>query len=313
VILDMFRGWVMARMFLAGACYVLMLLLPVNASAYDIKNVKHLFDLTLASKSKLELPTDVSVNKNKIYVLDGANNRVVVYNHSGKYLFSIGEKGNQAGLFNMPVGLKATEKHLYVADTGNHKVRIFDVNGQLQKSFLIHAEGKEERPIDIEVSADEKKIFVTGNNRHEIMVYDTNGKELQFWGGRGEGKGKFRYPATIASMSKGRKIIIDVLNSRAQIFTEKGRYLNSIGKKGVLPGRFFRPKGVAVDKLHRIYISDSYMNVIQVFDEDGDLQHILGNHGDVLKFNAPAGMDVNGDFLYVTEVLGNKVSVYKLD
>jgi len=303
-------GWYQCLLVSAGVLFLMAG--TVSAGGYDLQNVKHLFDLEKAGVSRLALPTDVGVTKDRIYVLDGANNRVVVYDLSGKFLFTVGKKGATAGIFSFPVGLSVTENKLYVADTGNHQVRIFSLDGKLQNSFIIADEGKKERPVDISLSTDEKEIYVTGNNRHHIMVYSPTGKLLRKWGGRGEDQGKFRYPATITPVNKNEMVIVDVLNSRVQIFSNKGKFLKSIGKKGVIPGRFFRPKGVAVDKKQRIYVSDSYMDVIQVFDRDGDLLHILGNNSEIRRFKHPAGMAIKNGRLYVTEVLNNKVSVFSL-
>lgn len=293
-------------------CWSVLLMSPVHAGGFDLFNIRHLFDLTAAEGTSLALPTDVAVTSKRIYVLDGANNRVVVYDLTGKFLFTIGVKGKTAGLFDAPVGLTVSETKLYIADTGNHKVRVFTLDGKLLNSFSIVAEGRPERPIDIETSNNGNEIYVTGNNRHQVMVYNPAGKLLRKWGGRGEDNGLFRYPATIATLGKNAKVIVDVLNSRAQIFSNEGKFLSSIGKKGVLPGRFFRPKGVAVDEKQHIYVSDSYMDVIQVFDRDGDLLFILGNKNDVRRFKHPAGMAIRGDRLYVAEVLNNKISVFKL-
>jgi DNA-binding beta-propeller fold protein YncE len=106
--------------------------------------------------------------------------------------------------------------------------------------------------------------------------------------------------------------VIDVLNARAQVFSNSGKFIRIIGGQGVVAGKLFRPKGVAVDHKDNIYISDSYMELIQVFDSDGKFLYVLGDQDKIRRFSAPAGIAIYKDRLYVSEVLGNKVSVYSL-
>ena len=63
---------------------------------------KHLYTIT----SDFQNPSDVVAGKNgKIYVLDGVNNKVKVFNQQGTFLFSFGETGTGKGQFNFPLGI----------------------------------------------------------------------------------------------------------------------------------------------------------------------------------------------------------------
>lgn len=291
---------------------VLVITVDAWASSYKIKNITHLFDLKTGGGKTLALPTDVAVNRNNIYVVDGTNHRIVVYSLSGKFLFAIGDTGRSAGLFEYPVGMAVRGDRIYVADTSHHLVRILDLQGKLLSSIKIISEGVDERPIDVAVSRDGREIFVTCNNSQKVQVYNKNGKLLRSWGKRGDRNGSFRYPATIVNYGRQEKIVVDVLNARAQVFSNAGKFIRVIGGQGVVAGKFFRPKGVAVDGKDRIYISDSYMDLIQVFEKYGDLLYILGKGKKIRKFTAPAGIAIHNGRLYVAEVLGHKVSVYSL-
>ena len=71
--------------------------------------------------------------------------------------------------------------------------------------------------------------------------------------------------------------------------------------------------GIALDNRGWIYVSDSYMELIQVFDSGYEFKHVLGQGHRVHKFMAPTGLAIDaGNRLYVTQMLGNKVSVYEL-
>ena len=270
--------------------------------------------ITGEASSKLVLPSDVVVVNNKVYVVDGGNHRVVVFNSAGKYLFAFGRQGSANGRFKGPVGIGADKAgNIYVADRDNHRIQIFDRNGKYLRSIAVTLANKPVRPIDVAVTPDGNTLFVTGNNSHSVLVFNRKGKLLQNWGGSGSEKGDFRYPATIVLTANDRVAVVDVFNTRVQIFDQDGEFIYSIGDWGVLSGQLVRPKGVVVDKDGRFLVSDSYMELVQVFDDAGHFLYVLGENNKPLKMTSPAGMamDENGR-LYVAEMLDNKVSIFEL-
>lgn len=293
----------------------ILLLLPNLVTAKGA--LQHKFDLSHAGDSPLALPSDIAIAPGgNIYIVDGGNHRVVVYDSDGTYLRTIGSEGSAEGKFSGPMGITVDKRErIYVADTNNHRIQIFRSNGQFLRQFSVKLKGKNIRPIDIAVSPSGDKVYVTGNTNHKVMVYSLtytlSGVHLTNWGGNGTNPGEFRYPATIAINSKGRVYVVDVLNSRVQQFDEKGKLLTMVGTWGVLPGQLFRPKGVAIDRQNNVYVSDSYLEVIQVFDSNSRFSHVLGSTETPKKFISPGGIAVDkANRLYVTEMLANKVSVY---
>ena len=54
----------------------------------------------------LSLPTDVGVGENgHIYVVDGGNHQVAVFDKTGQRVNTLGERGEENGQFESPVGL----------------------------------------------------------------------------------------------------------------------------------------------------------------------------------------------------------------
>lgn len=260
----------------------------------------------------LVLPSDVAVFSNKIYVVDGGNHRIVVFDLNGKYLFQFGGKGSKNGQMNYPVGIfAATNKRIYVADSGNHRIQIFSADGSYLSSFNIESNKKPRRPIDVIRHSRTGNIIVSSSS-HNLMVYSPNGKLLDKWGGNGMNQGEFRYPATISEMKDGRIAVIDVLNSRLQVFDVDGKVSMVVGGWGVLPGQLVRPKGVAIDRNDNFYISDSYMNLVQSFSETGEFIAVMGKKGQPYKMVTPVGMTVDNNKLYIVEMRKHKVSVYQL-
>lgn len=266
-------------------------------------------------REKLSLPSDVAVSPSgSIYVVDGGNHRIVEFSRGGDWRNSFGGQGSKPGKLQGPLGIGIDgNNRIYVADKGNNRIQIFDSKGRFISQFRTLFRGKAVMPADVAVTANGNRLFVTSNATHAILVYSSNGKLLRHWGGEGVDKGRFRYPATIAIGPKGEVYVVDVLNSRVQVFDQQGNHVVDVGAWGALPGEFVRPKGVAVDNEGNVYVSDSYLEVIQVFDKFRRFSHVLGNKGKPMYLTAPTGIAVNArGQLFVTEMLKHEVSAYDL-
>jgi len=289
--------------FISAAC--------VFAQGIPTQKNTRVLQLQGQADSALALPSDVAVYGGKIYVVDGGNHRVVVYDLEGNYLFQFGEKGQKPGQMNYPVGIDAAkDNRIYVTDSGNHRVQIFTSMGKFLSSFQVKFKGKGIRPIDIIRHSRSGNLIVSGANR--LLTYNPKGQLLKTWGGNGVNQGEFRYPATLAELGDGRIAVVDVLNSRVQVFNKDGSISMIVGEWGVLPGQVVRPKGVAIDRKGNFYISDSYMNLVQKYSDGGEFIAVLGERGQAYEMLTPVGMTVYKNRLYVVEMRKHQVSVYQL-
>jgi len=279
-----------------------------------VKQIKHLFTIKGSKANPLSLPSDVSVDQNgDIYIIDSGNHRIKVFDDSGESISTISKNGQKQGDLRNPVGIDVDKDNIYVADKDNHRIQVFNKDGIHKNSIILKQGDKLIRPVDVAVNKKLKLLYVTGNNNHKVMVYDYSGKLLYQWGGEGTNRGDFRYPATIA-IFKNNIYVVDVLNSRVQVFNAKGELQSIVGEWGVLPGQLFRPKGVALDNKGNIYVSDSYLGVIQVFSSDTHFRYVLSENKEPYKFTSPAGITIDKqNHLYVSEMLKNQVSVFSLE
>ena len=285
------------------------------ARALETRALQHLFDLNQAANSPLSLPSDVAVAPDgRIYVVDGNNDRIAVYSDDGKFVSTIGSTGAADGQLSSPIGIDVDNKgDVYVADSGNYRLQVFNAAGKFIRQIPLREKNVRIKPVDVAVDNEKQILYITGNNNHKVMLYSIGGKYLRAWGHQGNNPGEFRYPATITVSDDGLIYVVDVLNSRVQIFERNGNVLTVAGSWGVLPGQLFRPKGVAVDAKGAIYVSDSYMGLIEVFDNTKQFSYVLGKDNSPHKFITPAGITLDKhQRIYVTEMLSNKVSVYKL-
>lgn len=301
------------------ALTVSLLLAPATAGAAPpiaTQGIRSLFSITRDAGGVLSLPTDVAIGVDgNIYIVDGGNHRLLIFNRRGKPVRSIGQRGSKPAEFTDPVGLCTdTKGRVYVADKGNQRIQVFSADGDFELAFDVKDNGKPVDPVDVAASADGKRLYVTGNNNHKVLMYSAAGKPLGKWGGEGVNKGEFRYPATLTTTDDGRVYVVDVFNTRVQVFNAVGKYVLEFSGWGVLPGQSVRPKGIAMDRRGRIYVSDSYMDVVQVFNDAHQFVHVLGTGGKPHRFISAAGIAIDDtNRLYVAEVLKNRVSVYQLE
>lgn len=102
---------------------------------FDARNGNHLFDIGKrgSAPGEFNLPRDAAIGKDgRIYVVDGGNFRVQMFDRNGKFLKSFGQVGKQLGNFARPKEI-ATDKdgNLYVADSAFGNFQIFGPEGEL--------------------------------------------------------------------------------------------------------------------------------------------------------------------------------------
>lgn len=293
---------------------VLLSLLPLPVGGYTILPLRHCFDIT----HNFLQPTDVAVGKDhQIYLLDGVNNRVQVFDQQGNFTASFGGAGSGPGKFNLPLGIATDSSgRVYVADTGNRRVQIFSPGGRFERQIALSPGkgGKQREPVDVAVAEQLGQIYVTDNENHQVLVFSQQeGTLTATWGSEGLRDGQFHYPFFITAGRDGTAYVVDVLNTRVQVW-QAGKPRQSIGSWGVDLGQFYRPKGVTLDTRGMVLVSDSVLGVIQTFTPEGTFQAVLGTEkGEVMTWETPVGITIDSrQRLYVVEMITNRVRVYDL-
>lgn len=293
----------------------LLAALPATLHAYTVYPARHLFDIT---KEFLQ-PSDIAIGKDrKVYVLDGVNNCVKVFDAQGHYLSAFGSSGTKPGEFASPLGIAADrEGRIYVADSQNHRIQIFTPTGQWVQSVDVSAAqgDKPSDPTDVAIDESKQQMYVVDNDNHHVIVYGLPGyKRTASWATEGDRRDQLQYPFFIAVGVDSSVFVVDVINTRVQVYSPSGEVVATIGGWGVDIGQFYRPKGVCVDADNQIFVSDSYLGVIQVFNRYGNLKGVIGDEkGDVLKWKTPVGIAVDDrGRLYVVDMIANQVKVYDL-
>ena len=280
--------------------FLICALFAVNANA--ALQADHITTL----EGGLDQPSDVAISKDgHAYVLDGVNNRVVVFDENATWSFSFGQS---AGL-NLPMGIAISEDKVYLADTGNHRISMFDLAGRLIKHLPLSGE-KPAEPVALTIS--EGIISWSDRRNHRVCRIDAStGKELLCWGKRGELASEFLFPFQIKHDRDGYLQVVDVINARVQGFNQQGRRFGQAGRFGLADGELYRPNGLALRERHML-VSDAYRGTISVF-YDGEFDgFLMDEKKNPIKFSAPVALSIEQDKLYVVDALENRVEVFQL-
>jgi hypothetical protein len=200
------------------------------------------------------------------------------------------------------------DKHgnIYLSDTLNHTIRKIAPLDRYSSDFL-----------GLTASHSHKQTYglVT-------TIAGVSGKA-----GNSDGNGnsaQFRSPAALCIDSDGNIYVADRDNHTIRKIT--GNYVVSTfaGLSGVSGGKdgeshaatFNSPRGVALDQANNLYVADTGNHVIRKITPDGVVTLLAGTvgvpglrdgQGRDAKFNAPEGLAVDGDSVYVADTGNNLV------
>jgi len=187
-------------------------------------------------------PTDVAVladdqaRAQRIYVTEyGGNDRVSVFDPSGRFLFSFGEFGapeDGAVRFNRPqsIAIDPERREIIVADACNHRLGRFTIDGEL--IAWVGSPGADlgqlNYPYGLCVLEGGRALVAEfGNNRVQQLDMQT-GESLGLYGESGRGPGQLLSPWGITVLD-GRAYALDSGNDRVLVFRAPGRRVASGG------------------------------------------------------------------------------------
>jgi DNA-binding beta-propeller fold protein YncE len=102
---------------------------------FDGVSGAHLMDIGKrgSGPGEFNLPRDLAIGRDgRLYVVDGGNFRVVVFDKDGRYLQSFGSVGKQYGQFARPKEIAADrDGNVYVVDSAFGNFQIFNPEGEL--------------------------------------------------------------------------------------------------------------------------------------------------------------------------------------
>jgi DNA-binding beta-propeller fold protein YncE len=271
-------------------------------------------------ESALLAPRNVAVGPDgAIYVLDTGNNRVAVFDTSGRVLDAWGEPGAEPGQFNEPWGIAVDNEFVYVADTWNHRVQKFTLDGELVTTFgqlgMLAELGADSGgyffgPRSIALLSD-NRLAVTDTGNHRIQVFDREGSYLSTEGSQGPQPGQFNEPVGLA-MGDGTIYLADTWNARIQLFTEDFVPLLQWPIDGWEGESTENKPYLTVNGEGHVFVTDPENQRILIFDSDGNYLGRFGQDGtSIERFGLPNGVAVDGEGnVYVADARNNRIVRY---
>lgn len=317
-----------------GLLYFYFYLLPkrggglVEAVPQDVGAIRVLMVISgpgVSPNPYFRRPNDVAVDKKgNIYVTDGENNRVCVFNRYGRFLFSFGSEGRarvpagaevtwKPGRFWLPYGIDVDEEgNIYVADTLNDRVQVFSPTGRpidwFPKNGTVHATG-------LSVSGNE--LYVADSEGHLINVFDFKGNFKRTIGAPGREAGKLDGPLDVVVGKSGTIYVSDGLNMTVTAFTKDGKVKWVYGEvpagiRDVTP--IDLASGLAVDDKENIYLVDAFGFCIQVLNKNGKPIAKVGRRGvRPGEFNFSRGLTIDSEGnLYVVDWGNDRLQKIKI-
>lgn len=253
-----------------------------------------------------------------------------------KFLMSIGK--------NRPEGIPEKEwgrangifydrpaKEIYVAYPNVNRIRVFSTDGVLSRTYsLAFAKNAPETvvapaPVGVAVG-DDKTIWVLDGWYFQLIGLNQKGEEVSRLGlprdhpdrNKPDDKSLVTPNFLAIDPSSGNLYVSEGLVQRVTAYDRKGNFLRWVGGRGAGPGGFQQPSGLAVGNDGVLYAADKNMGRIQAFDSKGAYLFTYINpkvkEPDKQLIVAPGvtGIAVSGERLYVSDVIKDRVVVYKM-
>ena len=285
-------------------------------------------------------PYGITTTYTHLYVVDGNNHRVQVFDFNGNYVNQFGgtgtgvnNRGSGIGEFNLPRGIATNHTHIFVTDSLNSRAQIFEIPSSLLPESCI------DRPVDNRTNcildtippvitvSDDPKTFLVGATYDEPSAIVTDNDPV--YSGTitvtpstidtsSPGTFPIRYTATAdVAGNAPLPVVITILVScpAGQVFignvcvVPSVEHVSSFGNSGSGNGKFDEPSGIATNNIH-LFVTDTNNHRVQIFDITGSHVKSFGSSGTGNgSFDSPRGIATNNTHLFVSD-LNNRIQIF---
>ena len=263
----------------------------------------------------------VDVARGRIYVADGNNQRVQVFDYQTRAYQSTLDGFS----YISDVAVDAAS-NLYVAQLWSSASRVqqFDANLEYARTYgtdgvpYLTDGSHYNRPEGVAVAPD-GSIYISEHYGHRLIKLDAAG--VAQWivgeaGGCGNDDQHLCGPRDVTLGVAGKVYVVDSWNNRVQIYNPDGSYFATLGTGyGSGDSEFNDPQGLAIAPNGDIYVADTNNQRVQVFDSDGVYVATLGETGvagsDNAHFKYPRDVEVDSaGYVYVADTDNHRVQVF---
>ena len=280
-----------------------------------------LFNMVVGEEDNFSIEAPLSIASDgmgKVYVTDGETASAYAFDFNKKDVYTVG--GNSwLGTMKHATGVSVDSKgnayvadsssrKIYIADKDNNPLRVIDLSAHLQSIGMFAIDKRANR------------LIIPDLRENKIVVTDLDGQFLFSFGSKGDEKGAFNRPLSVAIEADGTIVVCDSFNARIQRFTPQGAFINLFGKRGDGAGEFAIIKGVAVDSAGHIYVTDGKENRVSIFSTTGENLLVFGGKyaqmsTDVIAaggFLIPQGIYIDqNDRIYIVDQRNRRFQVFQ--
>ena len=218
------------------------------------------FEFLFLFSDKMNVPTGICIKHNKVYITQFRSNLLTVYSTDGKYLKSVGGKGKNHFEFDMPKGLDISTELNRIYIAESGNDRIQSLNLDLSFNSIID---------DIYLAKDVKltpeEIIVLSSRNPCVSLYSYSHQLIREMIPRGE-TCQLKSSCRFILGASSNILITDYGSHSVCVYSYRGEFMYKFGKKGDKKGDFIQPHGIIICPQGRIIVtSDNPNHPIQIF------------------------------------------------
>ena len=234
----------------------------------------------------------------RIYICDGGNHRVQVFDNTGGFMFTFCDE------MATPFGICIFANRVYVTQMMRHTLNVYEMNGNFIRSFSSIQNVELNQPKGVSVSSMNGNIYICDNRNKRIVVLDQSlnlfsliecnsfpddvkttddqifiltyhnpcilvynyyHQPIQKIISYGPGK-EVVESYNIFIDQNGNILLTDTVENCVLVFTGGGQLIHRFGGQGYAAGQFVKPRGISMDSDGRIIIASQNPNYpIQFF------------------------------------------------
>ncbi len=308
-----FGGFLLlAIIFIAGATYLLWMPSP--------REPPYVLEKTWGEKGsapgQFNEPTGVAVKGNEVFVSDGRNHRIQVFDLDGAALRQFG-----GDVLERPMNLDITNGELYVADFFADRIQVFSLDGEYRRSIGNPGPGPGEfsAPGGVAVAPGGDLYVAEFSNQRVQKLHADGGFDRQ-WGITGEVGtfgGKLRYPTDVALSRDGRQFVADGYNDRVLVIGPDGKLQYQWGGpfamniRGSFNGWFATVTGISVGPSGNVFVADFFNNRVQKFTPAGEFLTAFGIESTGPTHTAIAVAEADDGNVFVADFLNHRIQKWQ--
>jgi DNA-binding beta-propeller fold protein YncE len=250
--------------------------------------------------------------QDRIFVLDGGEIKVTMFNSSGEFKPLTPAGGPEFAEMVRPSGLAVDAAgKIYISDAETHFIYLLGSDGHLVSKWggMGTANMQFNTPMGLAIDA-QNNLYVADLGNACVKKISARGEFMKAFGASGSPNERLVSPRAVVINRKDEVIVLD--KGRVVKFSPQGAALATFGREGSGDGEFNNPLGLGLDDDSCLYVADTGNHRIQKFDAQGRFICSWGGRGWGLGLmDTPCAVAVGRDgVVYVAERDNQRIQLF---